>query len=290
MQVVINGFISGLQIAVLAMAFQAVYLPTRLFFVGLAGLYAATPFVFIIFQNLLENAVAAAFVTMMIVGLLAIGCEVLNHAPLSRRGASDGAHLVSSLGLYVLLSQGVAMVWGNDPRFLRSGIDDKQEFWGMTLTNSQVIAAVASITILLVFIAVLRITKIGLRLRALADNPSQFALYGHNTAWYRLAAFGLSGALCAAAALLTAYDVGFDPQTGLHAVLLAVVAVIIGGRSSFMAPIVGGLLVGLVRAEVGWHWSASWRELATFVLLAMFLFLLPKGILGQRLRIEASYQ
>ena len=52
----------------------------------------------------------------------------------------------------------------------------------------------------------------------------------------------------AAAALRTAYDIGFDPNVGLPALFLAVVAVIIGGRFSFIGPIVGAALLG-VRAQ-----------------------------------------
>jgi hypothetical protein len=45
MQIFINGLVSGAAIALLAVAFQAVYLPTRVFFIGLAGIYSATPFI-----------------------------------------------------------------------------------------------------------------------------------------------------------------------------------------------------------------------------------------------------
>jgi len=45
MQILINGLVAGSVIALLALAFQSVYLPTRIFFLGLAGIYSATPFV-----------------------------------------------------------------------------------------------------------------------------------------------------------------------------------------------------------------------------------------------------
>ena len=81
---------------------------------------------------------------------------------------------------------------------------------------------------------------------------------------------------------------GFDPNTGLHAVLLAVVAMIIGGRGSFVGPVVGGLLLGIVRAQVVWHWSARWQEAVTFAMLAFVRLLLPHVLLGQRTRLEAA--
>jgi branched-subunit amino acid transport system permease len=58
----------------------------------------------------------------------------------------------------------------------------------------------------------LRTANFGLRLRALADNPIQFALYGYNVDAHRLLAFAMAGVFAAAAALVTANDIGFDPQ------------------------------------------------------------------------------
>jgi len=43
-QILINGLISGSAIALLALAFQTVYLPTRVFFIALGGLYSAAPY------------------------------------------------------------------------------------------------------------------------------------------------------------------------------------------------------------------------------------------------------
>jgi len=101
-------------------------------------------------------------------------------------------------------------------------------------------------------------------------------------------AFGISGIFCSGSALLVSYDIGFDPHGGLIALLLAVVAVIIGGRQSFMGPVMGGILLGLVRSEVVWFLSARWQEAITFLLLALFLFVRPNGIFGRKGRLEAE--
>jgi len=131
-------------------------------------------------------------------------------------------------------------------------------------------------------------SDLGLRLRALADNPVQFTLFGYNMNHHRLLAFGLAGFFAAASALVTAYDIGFDPYAGLHAVLLAVVAVIIGGQGSFVGPVLGALLLGVLRAQVVWYWSARWQEAVTFGLLALILLLRPHGLLGRKSRLEAT--
>lgn len=288
MQILLNGLISGFAIALLAMAFQMVYLPTRVLFVGLAGLYTLAPYLFQLGTSELGGWMGGLLVSLCGVVTLAVLFEWANHAPLTRKGASEGAHLIASLGLYILVVQVVAMIWGNETRTLRTGLEVTYAMGDTVLTQSQLLMGGLGILLLLAVLAMLYLTDIGLRLRALADNPTQFALYGYNVDAHRLLAFALAGALAAAASLLTARDIGFDPHTGLNATLLAIVAVIIGGRTSLVGPIIGGLLLGLIRAQVVWQFSARWQEAVTFLVLALFLLLRPQGLFGRETRIEAT--
>ena len=288
MQIILNGFIFGLSIALLAIAFQLVYLPTRVFFMGLAGLYALAPYACMVSQQLFGLWPVSLMISVALVSGLSVLFEWANHAPLRRKGVSDGAHLISSLGLYIILVQVVVMIWGNDPKTLRIGLDSAFHLGDSVLTGSQLLILCVSTILLIIFLMILRATNLGLRLRALANNPVQFALYGYNIDVHRLLAFGLSGVFVTIASLLTAYDIGFTPYTGLSATLLAVVAVIIGGRNSFVGPIAGALILGMIRAQVVWHFSARWQDAVTFIVLVLFLLIRPEGLFGQKTRIEAN--
>jgi branched-chain amino acid transport system permease protein len=288
LQILLNGLASGSAIALLALAFQAVYLPTRVFFIGLAGVYSFTPFIAhaVLKQGgpMVLAIVAAASASI----LLCLLCEWTNHAPLARKRASDGAQLIASLGIYIILVQIIAMIWGNDTKTLRIGLDSVTRIQGVIVTGAQWVSLGAAAILIGGFTVFLMRLNIGLRLRALADNPTIFALYGYNIDRHRLFAFALCGFFAAASSLVTAYDIGFDPHTGLHAVLLAIVAVIIGGQNSFAGPVMAGVLLGLLRAQVVWHLSTRWQEAATFALLAVFLLLRPQGLLGRKSRLEAA--
>ena len=212
MQILINGLVSGLAIALLAVAFQLVYLPTRVFFLGLAGVYTVAPFLAFAVRSSggrWGGAIATATGGAILLCLLS---EWANHARLARRQASEGAQLLSSLGIYLVLVQVVAMVWGNDSKTLRSGLDYVVRPGGVVITGAQLWIGGLATVLLIAFALLLMHSDLGLRLRALSDNPTQFALLGYNVDRYRLLAFGLSGLFAAAASVATAYDVGFDPQ------------------------------------------------------------------------------
>lgn len=288
MQILTNGIISGTAIALLALAFQCIYLPTRVFFIGMSGVYAMTPFVAWSVIRAGGGWGLAILVSVAAAVLLCLFCEWLIHLPMEKKKASSGAHLIASLGASIVLVQITAMIWGNDTKSLRTGLDSVTHLGGVIITGAQWMTLGAGLFVIFAFWILLMKSDLGLRLRALADNPIQLALFGYNIHLYRTFSFAVGGVLAAAASLATAYDVGFDPHTGLHAVLLAVVAVIIGGRGSFVGPVLGGLLLGLVRAQVVWHWSARWQEAVTFGLLAVVLLLLPQGLLGRKTRLEAA--
>ncbi len=288
MQILFNGIINGLIIILLALAFTVVYLPTGVFYIALGGIYATTPF--IVWGSLQAGlpwfvGIFAATLVGIIVSLV---CELANHAPLEKKGSDSGAHLVSSLGIYIILTQAVAIIWGNETKVLRMGLDGVVRLGSVILTFAQLIATSVSLVILVLFYLWLQYSKLGLQFRALADNPKEFALQGYNVRRLRLVAFGISGFLGSVSSLLVAYDLGFDPNGGLSAMLLAVVATIIGGRQSFFGPVLGGILLGVVRSQVVWYLSARWQTAMTFLVLAFFLFLRPNGLLGSKVRLEAK--
>lgn len=288
MQILINGLISGMAIGLLAVAFQTVYLPTRIFFISLAGIYSVSPYIFYTFLKTECSWCVAIFLTILISCLISIIIEWCNHRPLVRKQASSGAHLVSSLGIYIILVQLVAIVWGSDTKSFYASLDSSIHVGLNVITQSQFITMVVSSSFLICYVIFITCSNIGLRLRAMADNPAQFALFGYSITSHRILAFGLSGTIAAVSSLVTAREVGFNPYVGLHALLLAMVAVIIGGYGSFFGPIIGALILGILRALVAWHLSAKWQEAATFILLALFLILRPQGLLGTKKRIEAT--
>lgn len=288
MQILLNGIINGLTISLLALAFSVVFLPTRIFHIAMGGVYAVIPFITWTFLNWGWPWYIATAVGILIGVALSLGCELINHARLENIGASSGAQLVSSLGIFIIIVQAIVLIWGNEPKVLRIGVDEVFVIGDITITRAQAISGAASILVVSLYYSWLRYGDLGLQFRALSDNPVEFALRGYNVRGLRLLVFGISGMLCSICSLLVSFDIGFDPQGGFIAVLLAVVAVIIGGKESFMGPVLGGIFLGIVRSEVVWFLSARWQEAVTFLLLALFLFFRPNGIFARKGRLEAD--
>ena len=288
MQIFLNGLISGLPIALLAIAFSIVYVPTGVFYLGLGAVYATSPFIaWLLLQ--LGWSVSFVLITALIVGIvISLLIEWMNHWPLERKKSGFGTHMIASLGVYILIVQLLALFGGQQTKVLRTGLDTVFRFEGIIVTGAQFVQLLVSIILILGFYIWLKFSNLGLQLRGLSENPTEFALRGSSMRKLRFLAFGISGFLASASALVVSYEVGFDPNIGLQALLSAIVAMIIGGRHSFLGPALGGVLLGILQSQAVWFFSAKWQMAVTFILLVLFLFLRPHGIFGARLRLEAQ--
>jgi branched-chain amino acid transport system permease protein len=282
MQILLNGLITGVTLGLTALAFAMVFVPTRHFHVSFSGLYTISPF--IVWSALRLGfpwplAIMAAVVSVV---MLSLAIEIFNHAPLKRRGASSGIHLVSSLGLFIVLTQISALLWGSDTMTLRSGVDQVFPIGNFIFSKAQIFSMLIGVSLLLGFFAWLRWSGLGLKLRGLSSNETELVLRGHNVRNLRLICFGISGGLCACSSVLVAYDTGFSVESGLPVFLLVIVATIVGGRNSFIGPVIGAILVVLLRSEVAWFFSARWQDSVTFLFLVVFLIISPAGLIGRR--------
>ena len=288
MQILFNGLCQGLLIALMAMGFSIVYNSTGILYIAQGAIYALSPFMLFAFMKSGMSLPLSIMFTLVIVVACSMLFEFLNHGPLHKKDASGPIHLISSLGIYIAAIEAIIIIWGNDTKVLRGGVDITYSIANIIITRSQALGYIISIFLIVTFFLWLKKTDSGLKLMALLDNPIQLSLMGYDISKLRLLAFGLSGISTAAAAMLTAMDLGFDPYSGLNAVLLAIVATIIGGKGSFIGPVLGGTLLGIIRSQVVWYTSARWQDTITFLILVLFLFFRPQGIFGKKGRIETQ--
>lgn len=287
MQILLNGTIQGLLFALMGVAFSLVYSTTKTFHIALGGIYALAPYLLLACINAGWSPIVGILVSLGVTGGLGVLCEEVLHWPFTRKSAPPEIHLIGSLGMFLVIIQVIALIWGNDIQVLRAGVD--QVFIisdSLRLTRAQLACGVGAALVLALFFFLLRKSDLGLQFRAMADNSILLSLLGKNVRRLRRLVFLGSAMLAAIAALASAYDTGFDPHGGLNAVLFGMVATIIGGRGSFFGAAVAGLLLGIVRSQVVWYGSSRWEEAATFLLLSLFLFVRPQGIFGRKLRLE----
>ena len=123
----------------------------------------------------------------------------------------------------------------------------------------------------------------GLRLRAVADDPAMAQLLGIDLRRAIATAFALGGlAAGAAGVILSLHYGGLSFFTGAQVGFKALVAAIVGGVGSLPGAVLGGVLIGLLETFWSGYLDGTWRDVAVFALLAVFLIFRPQGLLGRR--------
>ena len=280
-QALINGVSGGLLIAVIGLAFATVYASSGVFHLALAAIYLLAPLLTWSLRARDTPWFLAMPVVVLVSSALSVLCEALNHRRLFRRKASAIAHLISSLGIYLMLMHAGSMFWGDHTRVLGTSVDRTWTLGSAVVTETQTAVVIVGVVCLVVYHVLMQKTPLGLDLRAIAANTAEAELRGINVPRLRLSAFGIAGALAAVAGILAALRTGFRPQDGgLPALTLGVVAFIVGGRSSSGGLLIGGVVVGIVRSGAEYLSSSLWQDAVTYVLLGLFLVVRPQGILG----------
>lgn len=281
LQFLINGIITGILYSLAAVGFTLVYNTARIFHVAAAAVYTVAAYAFFFAVCSLDLQLwLSGVLALVFVAAVNVLCDVAVYRPLARNGASPNVVMISSIGLMIVLINMVAMIFGNETKIITSAIQPSFHLGSLILTHPQMIQLVIGSGALILLAVLLKFSSLGLKARALGNDPTLFELFGFNIGITRLCMFGLGGVFVGLAACLSSYDVGMSPFGGMAVLINALVAMIIGGVGRFLACVAGGILLGILQALVVWQFAANWQHAVTFLLLIVFLFFRPQGLLG----------
>ena len=189
--------------------------------------------------------------------------------------------IMSTIGFGILLQNTALMIWGPGTLVLPSPLGESViRIGGAGIRAQELLVIAVSGLVVLVLDHVLRRTRIGKAVRAVAANPDAAALMGIDVRAFVVGAFVLSSALAGLAGVLVAPITTASAFMGLGIALKAFSAAILGGLTSPRGCIAGGFILGCLEAGVG-LWRDEWREISMFVLIILVLVLRPSGLFGR---------
>lgn len=141
-----------------------------------------------------------------------------------------------------------------------------------------------TLIVLLCIYLFFRFTPLGLAMRAAAQNPVSSRLVGIRVGWMLALGWGLAAMFGAVAGILVAPNLFLDPNMMGGVQIYAFAAATLGGFTSPIGAVVGGLIVGVVENLVGTYVSFIGTELKFTVALALIIIVLvvkPSGLFGR---------
>ena len=196
---------------------------------------------------------------------------------------------MATIGLASLIDGGAILIFGPGVRSLNMPVGEMPLFLGpIMLQPVQLAGAAVSMVFLAGFSWFFLKTRVGVAMRAVADNQTVSMGMGINVQRYFGMAWALTGIVSALGGVIWGAMLGVDNQLPLVGLKVFPV-VILGGLESIVGAVVGGLIVGVVEALAAGYLDpvvgGGTKDFAPYVLMILVLMIRPYGLFGRR-RIE----
>ena len=285
-QQLVNGLVLGSLYALIAVGFTMIYGIVRLINFAHGDVLMVGAFGAFALLTVLELPLWSAIVAVLALGaLIAMLIDLVAFRP--QRGAPLVNGFITSLGVSILIQNLAILTLSGQPRpfnppdWLRGTLG----LPGIRVTVLDLAIVVTTLGILGALSLFVRRSRLGMAMRATAENPLAASLMGIRINRAIATAFALGGALAGIAGIFWAGRAGqIEPLMGVLPGLKAFVAAVIGGVGSLPGAVLGGFLLGFAEVLfVGMLPPAygAYRDAFVFGLLILVLLVLPNGLLGR---------
>jgi len=152
------------------------------------------------------------------------------------------------------------------------------------LTRLHLVSSASAILGFLALMAFLKYCLWGGAIRAVSSSPEMARTVGIDLQRVHLLTYAIGSAISAPAGILVAMDIGVDPYRGTTFVLLASVAVIMGGIGSIPGALLGALFLALLENLGVWKIASEWQATISFGVFLIFIVVRPRGFFGRKVQ------
>ena len=189
--------------------------------------------------------------------------------------------LLITLGLALLIDNLLLLFFGPNPQSVKLPGDTAVPILGAVTTVSRLLAFGVALVLAAVLYFLLRQTRLGTAIRAVAANDSGAQLVGIDTRRIYMTTFAIGTACAGAAGVLVAPLVTIEPTTGELFNIIAFVVVVLGGMGNVIGALVGGLLIGLTEQLGALLLPDQSPLLSIFIVFVLVLLFRPQGLFGK---------
>jgi branched-chain amino acid transport system permease protein len=287
LQQLINGVVLGSTYALIALGYTMVYGIIELINFAHGEIYMFGAFVGMILVTVYQFPFFLAFfIAMALASLLGITVEFLAYRPLRR--STRLAALISAIGASIFLQNLALLIMGARPYSFPSPFASRVYKTSLfTISRVELIILIVSFLLMLGLTFLIQKTKIGIAMRATAQDKDTASLMGININKVITITFAVGSALGAAAGVMVGiYFRTVTPMMGLMPGLKGFVAAVLGGIGSIPGAMLGGLLLGIAEVMGAAYISSQYRDAVAFAILIIVLLFKPSGLIGKSLQVK----
>lgn len=309
-QVLLDGIVLGFMYALIALGYTMVYGVLEFINFAHSEIFVLGAFVGVEVMLMLQGAgylgtlhpavllLLVIVSAMVISGVAAMALERVAYRPLL--GGPRLVALISAVGASFFLQDGLRLfesLWRNTFYLSYPNLDFLDRTVSLTTglvipVKSMMVIATALLMLAGLSYFVNR-TKLGMAIRAVAQDPDTASLMGVPVRRVIALTFFVGGAMGGLAGVLFGIHYSLvNPYTGFIPGIKAFTAAVLGGIGNISGAMVGGMMLGLLEAFSASYLSlltngafgAEYKDVVAFLVLILILVFRPQGLLGETVR------
>jgi branched-chain amino acid transport system permease protein len=278
--ILVTGLVNGGVYALLAIGFSLIFGVARIVNIAHTAFYMLAAYCFYTLLTktglgfLLSGVISVAGVT-----LFSVICYRLVIEPVREH---EAAVLIATIAMALVFQELMLFAFGGHFLGIPSTLQGGVRFLGVSIPYQRLlILGVAAAALVLVWFILYR-TRLGLAIRATANDLEVANLMGMNVHRVAMATVAISVALASVAGVVVAPVFVVDPFMWLAPLVTMLAIVVLGGLGSLKGSLIGALIIGYVEAITVFTVPAGAYLKGAVALLIMVVVLLirPEGLFG----------
>jgi branched-chain amino acid transport system permease protein len=185
---------------------------------------------------------------------------------------------IVSIGASFILENIVRFIWGGGLQYYRLPVYRDVNLVGLHLGKEQMAIFLIACFFMFLVHVLLKATRLGKAMRALADNPNLAEIKGIDTERIILLTSGIGGALAGASGVFLGMDTIIEPMMGFNLILSVFAGAILGGIGSAKGAMAGALVIGLAEEMSLLAIPSTYKSAVGLGIIILILVLRPSGL------------
>ncbi len=195
---------------------------------------------------------------------------------------SEAGWIMATIALGIIFKNMAENIWGKDPLKFPSPLSENPlTIGGVNIRPMEIAIVLGALAMMLAVETFNRRSIYGKAVVATSNDRDAAGLMGINTPLVITFSYALSSLSAALAGVLIAPITLTGANMGAALGLKAFAVAIIGGLSSGMGVVVGGLILGITESMTGYYFDTGYKDVPGLILLLLVLSLKPAGLFGK---------
>ena len=278
--ILVTGLVNGGVYALLAIGFSLIFGVARIVNIAHTAFYMLAAYCF---YTLLVRAglgfALAGVVSVVAVVALSVACYRLVIEPVREH---EAAVLIATIALALIFQELMLLAFGGHFLGIPSTLDGVVSFLGVSIPYQRLLVLVVAALMLIATWTLLYRTRLGLAIRATANDLEVANLMGMNVHRVAMATVAISVALAAIAGVVVAPVLVVDPFMWLSPLVTMLAIVVLGGLGSLKGSLIGALVIGYVEAITVFALPAGafLKGAVALSIMVAVLLVRPEGLFG----------